>query len=69
MSYDEVLEQVLALPDEDRIQLLHELIDTFAEKLKTHNITELDGIGAHLYDGTDAQEYVNEMRNEWDQRL
>lgn len=68
MTYNEILEQVLGLPDEDRIELLHELIDSFAERLKTHSILELGGAAAHLYDGTDAQEYVKELRDEWDHR-
>jgi hypothetical protein len=32
-----------------------------------HNIMELHGLGKEMWDGIDAQEYVNELRKEWDQ--
>lgn len=35
---------------------------------KTHSLLELEGLGAHLWEGIDAQEYVNELRREWDDR-
>ena len=30
-------------------------------------LTELRGLGKEIWGGMDAQEYVNEMRDEWDQ--
>jgi hypothetical protein len=33
-----------------------------------HSILELEGLGAELWEGIDAQEYVNELRREWDHR-
>lgn len=32
------------------------------------SILELRGLGKELWDGIDAQEYVNELRNEWPDR-
>ena len=29
---------------------------------------ELHGLGAEIWEGVDAQEYVNELRKEWDHR-
>ncbi len=29
---------------------------------------ELHGLGAEIWEGVDAQEYVNELRNEWEHR-
>jgi hypothetical protein len=33
-----------------------------------HSIMELHGLGAEIWKGIDAQEYVNELRKEWDHR-
>jgi len=30
-----------------------------------HNIMELHGLGKEIWNGFDAQEYVNELRKEW----
>ncbi len=32
------------------------------------NIMELHGLGAEIWQGVDAQDYVNELRDEWDRR-
>lgn len=36
--------------------------------IKKHSIMELHGLGAEIWEGIDAQEYVNELRKEWDHR-
>jgi len=41
--------------------------DQTTEKPK-HNIMELHGLGKEIWNGIDAQEYVNELRKEWDHR-
>jgi hypothetical protein len=33
-----------------------------------HSILELEGLGAEIWEGVDAQEYVNALRDEWDHR-
>lgn len=33
-----------------------------------HSIMDLHGLGAEIWQGIDAQEYVNQLREEWDQR-
>ena len=35
---------------------------------KKRSIMELHGLGAEIWEGVDAQEYVNELRKEWDHR-
>ena len=32
------------------------------------NILELEGLGAEIWQGIDAQEYVNRLRDEWDEQ-
>ena len=33
---------------------------------KTHDIRELRGLGKEIWQGQDAQEYVDRLREEWD---
>jgi hypothetical protein len=35
---------------------------------RPHSLLELEGLGAELWHGVDAQEYVDELRREWDHR-
>lgn len=39
-----------------------------AEPTKKRSLLELEGLGAEIWEGIDAQEYVNELRNEWEHR-
>jgi hypothetical protein len=41
---------------------------TEAGEESKHSIMELHGLGAEIWEGIDAQEYVNELRKEWDLR-
>jgi hypothetical protein len=42
--------------------------DDHITKNPKHNIMELHGLGKEIWNGVDAQEYVNGLRKEWDQR-
>lgn len=74
MTYEEIVEAVRALPIEQQRSLLQAIEDwqsdeIIAPKRNTQprrSLLEFGGIGAKYYDGTDAQEYVNELRREWD---
>jgi len=33
-----------------------------------HDLLELEGLGAEIWEGVDAQEYVNALRDEWEHR-
>jgi hypothetical protein len=70
MTIQEMLQEIPSLSLEERKQLIHALVDSIAETTegKKRRIREFAGIGAELYDGTDAQEYVNQIRREWDER-
>ena len=39
-----------------------------SSEVKTRSLMELEGLGAELWEGVDAQEHVNELRAEWDHR-
>jgi len=71
MTTREIIAQFKLMEREEQSELLHELIDLIqmpAQDLKQYSILNLEGIAEHLADGTDAQEYVNQLRSEWDHR-
>ncbi len=73
MSVREMIEEARTLSVEEQKQLAKALVDMLAEALQdTHHqrrsLREFRGLGAHLYDGTDAQHHVNQLRSEWDDR-
>ncbi len=35
-------------------------------KKKERSLLELEGLGAETWEGVDAQQYVDELRSEWD---
>jgi hypothetical protein len=71
MTIADIVQQAKSLSHDERKILVKQLMDLFADetppKEKRH-LREFRGIGAHLYDGTDAQEYVNQLRSDWDDR-
>ncbi|MDQ2747485.1 MAG: hypothetical protein M3T96_09515 [Acidobacteriota bacterium] len=62
---------VKPLPTNEKLRLIakvsSDLAESETEKPK-RSIMELHGLGAEIWEGVDAQEYVNEMRDEWEQR-
>ena len=71
LSAKEVYElHVKRLPLEERKRLA-EIITRAMELFPHHgerSLLELEGLGAQLWQGVDAQEYVDELRREWDHR-
>lgn len=74
LSAEEIYEQhIKPLPPAERLRLVeiiaHEIAAvTESDTGPLHNIMELHGLGAEIWEGVDAQEYVNELRKEWDHR-
>lgn len=74
LSADEVYERhIKPLPPRERLRLLarvaQDLAETGAgEQPRRRSILEFEGVGADNLIGMDAQEYVNELRREWDHR-
>jgi hypothetical protein len=61
------------LPPEDRLRLLALIARDLAEAARPtgsheRSLLELAGLGAELWRDVDAQEYVRELRREWDHR-
>jgi hypothetical protein len=69
MTFEALIQEIQALPIDERKQLVMAILDSFTEEqpAKTHNVLEFEGIAAHLRE-MDAQEYVNQLRREWDDR-
>jgi hypothetical protein len=70
MTVAEIMQKAKALSLQERrelVKLLTESIQSTDEPPK-HSILELAGLGAEVWDGIDAQEYVNQLRSEWDHR-
>jgi len=63
---------IRVLSIEDRIQLIAITAQDLTkaapeEQVAKHNVMELHGLGAEIWKGIDAQDYVNTQREEWDQ--
>ena len=67
-AYREILEQIQRLtPDEQRqlIKDIEAMLHRQAKPKHRHSIMELKGLGKEIWEGIDAQEYVNEERRSW----
>jgi hypothetical protein len=67
---DQIYEQqIRPLSRTARLQLLARIaqdLATIGEEPAGRSIMELHGLGAEMWQGIDAQQYVNELRDEWD---
>ena len=71
MTVAEIVEQAKTLNVQERKQLVKSLVDTLDVPdvvPRQHRITELRGLGKEIWEGVDAQEYVNQLRDEWNHR-
>jgi len=72
MSVQELIQEARILSVDERKQLMIALVDLLTEPAaktqQKRGLRDFRGLGAHLYDGTDAQDYINEIRGEWDDR-
>ena len=61
---------VKPLPTAERLRLLemtvHDLALIAQHEPKKRSILELRGLGKEIWQGVDAQEYVDRLRGEWD---
>jgi hypothetical protein len=73
MTFNEIIQQISHLTLAERKQLLRVITDTLpaTENLpvpQKRSILEFEGVGKSMWQGVDAQEYVDHLRSEWDQR-
>jgi hypothetical protein len=80
-SAQEIYERyVSSLPVPEQLRLLAMLAQRLATETSAaglarlpaepprRSITELHGLGKEIWEGVDAQEYVDQLRDEWEQR-
>ena len=74
MSVEELYQKyVRLLPVKERLRLVSITTDGLTREKdektsRKRSLLEFEGLGKHNPTGMDAQEYVNEMRSEWDRR-
>ena len=72
MTMAEILHQAKTLSMQERKELVKLLIESLdvpdAAPRQQRHLSELRGLGKEIWQGIDAQEYVNRLRNEWNER-
>jgi hypothetical protein len=72
MTIEEILRQAKTLSVQERKELIKSLVDSLdvpeAVTRQQRRLSELRGLGKEIWEGIDAQKYVNQLRNEWDER-
>ncbi|HXG85616.1 MAG TPA: hypothetical protein VNI84_16450 [Pyrinomonadaceae bacterium] len=64
-------QHIKPLSPDEQLKLLAKMAEELAsgkEETKKRCIMELHGLGAEIWERIDAQEYVNELRDEWERR-
>jgi hypothetical protein len=67
--YQEVVEKVQGLDSAERMELLKYLTSLVSENeppKPKRSLLELEGLGKEIWEGIDAQEYVNQERDSWE---
>jgi endonuclease III-like uncharacterized protein len=67
-------QHIKPLSHDEQLKLLAKMAEELAnggemeETVKRRSLLELEGLGAEIWEGVDAQKYVDELRNEWEHR-
>ena len=72
MTFAEILQQAKTLSRPERKELVKLLVDSLdvpeAVPRQQRRLSELRGLGKEIWEDIDAQEYVDQLRSEWDER-
>ena len=72
MTITEIVHQAKTLSMQERKELIKLLVDSVdvpeVAAPQHRHLSELCGLGKEIWEGIDAQEYVNQLRSEWDKR-
>jgi hypothetical protein len=72
MTIAEILHQAKTLSVQERKELVKLLVDSLdvpeAGPCQQRRLSELRGLGKEIWEGIDAEKYVNQLRSEWDGR-
>jgi hypothetical protein len=67
--YDDVLRRVQRLSPDDQLRLLEDVASLVRREVtgqaRRRSILELRGLGREIWQGVDAQDYINEERASW----
>jgi len=64
-AYDDILKRARnELSPEEQLKLINELHGSAAKG--RHSILELEGLGKHIWEGIDPDEYIRQERESWD---
>lgn len=70
ISYNDYIKGITSLNTDEQLNLIKALSSAIQKKSRKKvsykNIMELEGLGAELWKGIDAQEYVKKERESWD---
>jgi hypothetical protein len=69
MTIAEIMQQARTLSVQERKELVKLLVDTLDvadESYGKRSLRELRGLGKEIWEGIDAQAYVDQLRDEWD---
>ncbi len=70
MTVEQIYERhIKRLTTSEKLKLLALIAEGLAEEIekqKERSIMELHGLGAEIWQGIDAQAYVDELRKEWE---
>jgi len=70
LTYDDYVRGIKGLRPEEQLSLVGiisaRLKRTLARKRPKHSVMELEGLGAAVWRGIEAQEYVRRERESWD---
>jgi len=66
MTLIEIMEQIRTLSKTEKESLIQQVMTEIEADEKTHSILELRGLGKEIWQGIDAQSYVDQLRDEWD---
>jgi hypothetical protein len=66
-SYQDIRRRVEELTPDEQIRLLEELAVLVRRRssLRSRSILELQGLGKEIWQGIDAQQYVDQERDSW----
>ncbi len=67
-SYNEILSWIEGLPHADQLRLLEDIAAMIRQQdllRPLQSFLELEGLGQEIWEGIDAQEYVNQERASW----
>ena len=76
MTFENVLQEVQKWSLDERKRLISAVVDTLiipldplsVEDSAEYTLLDLEGLGKEIWEGIDAQEYVDKLRDEWNHR-